>query len=92
MTNPAEDSGPAVPAERITYALRRMRANCYRVEATVEGTFVSLIMQASPAGRRNAATHIVELLERHGLALDAEDAVAELGRDGTRLRVRPHPA
>jgi hypothetical protein len=86
-TTDGENSQP-VPAERVAHALRRIRANCYRIEVCAEGTCVSLVMQASPAGRRNAAMHVVSLLGDHGLHLVAADPVEELTRPGCALLVR----
>ncbi|ASO20890.1 hypothetical protein FHR81_001859 [Actinoalloteichus hoggarensis] len=56
-----------------TRALRSIRATSYRVESTGDGAAVTLVIRASPNGRRNAADRIVAALRRGGLVLDAGD-------------------
>ncbi|MGH3620316.1 MAG: hypothetical protein ACRDQ5_00795 [Sciscionella sp.] len=77
------DKRAVEPAE-VRHALRSVRAAVYRVDTTPRGTTLTLVMNASPAGRRNAATKIVRLLAEHGLDVAAKDLVETLtgGNDG----------
>jgi len=77
----------AVPAGEIAFALRRMRREQYRVDPEPDGARLALRMQASPAGRRNAAEHAVAWLAERGLRLDAADPVTALAEHGEALRV-----
>jgi hypothetical protein len=69
---------PHPAPEQVAHALRRMRAQCYRIDASDAGTSVALIMQASVAGRRNAAVRLVELLRAEGLSVVGDDPVEQL--------------
>lgn len=60
---------PVDPAE-VKHALRSLRPMMYRVESAERGCTLALVMNASEAGRANAAGKIVRLLAEHGLALD----------------------
>lgn len=60
---------PVDPAE-VRHALRSLRPMMYRVENTGRGCTLALVMNASEAGRANAAGKIVRLLAEHGFALD----------------------
>jgi hypothetical protein len=68
----------AVPAAEIAFALRRMRREQYRIDSAPDGSRLALLMQASPAGRRNAGEHVVTWLAEQGLRLDVEDPVIAL--------------
>lgn len=76
----------------MAHALRRLRPDCYRIDAGPTGPLVSLTMRASEAGRRNGAAKIVSLLADHGLRLDRADGAdpveALTASDRTRLVVR----
>lgn len=79
--------GEPVSPEEVTRALRSVRAAAYRVTATSDGCALALVMNASPAGRRNAAVKIVGLLARHGLALGHEDPAEALTASSAELTV-----
>lgn len=64
--------------EQVAHALRRMRAQCYRIDTGAAGTTVALVMRASLPGRRNAAERLVALLARAGLCVLADDPVEQL--------------
>jgi hypothetical protein len=79
----AETAAP----ERVTHALRTVRAASYRIETTASGTTLALVMNASQGGRRNAADRIVRLLAEHGLALEVHEPVEALTRSRDAFRV-----
>jgi hypothetical protein len=60
----------------------------YRVEGGAPGPAVTLTLNVSTAGRRNAADRIVTELADHGLRLNADDPVGTLA-GGESLTVRP---
>lgn len=82
------DLEPVSP-ERIAHALRRIRADRYRVDADATGVRLALTMRSSLAGRRNAASQILTLLAAQGLVLVAPDPVEELAQTDGALPVRP---
>jgi hypothetical protein len=73
--------------ERVVSALRRVRPGAYRIEDGASGPTVTLTLNVSAAGRRNAAGRIVAELANHDLGLGTEDPVAALA-GGEPLPVR----
>lgn len=81
------ESGEAVSADEVGHALRRLRREQYRIDTAPDGTRLTLLMSASPAGRRNAADRAVAALAAHGLGLDADDPVLALADGPGSVRV-----
>ncbi|WP_094861334.1 hypothetical protein [Amycolatopsis antarctica] len=77
---------PVTPGE-IAHALRRVRPSVYRIGEGADPT-LALVMNAGPAGRRNAAAKIAGLLAEHGLTLGTGDDIAALTEDDGALPVR----
>jgi hypothetical protein len=65
-----------------------VRRGAYRIEGGEPGPTVTLTLNVSTAGRRNAADRIVAELASPGLRLDADDPVGALAA-GEPLAVRP---
>ncbi|AHH99872.1 hypothetical protein GCM10010174_89860 [Kutzneria viridogrisea] len=68
----------SIEPESVRHALRSVRAASYRIGSGEHGTSLALVMNASEAGRRNAAAKIVGLLAEHGLALEVDEPVRAL--------------
>jgi ribosomal protein S7 len=80
--------GEDVPVEVVTQALRRVRPSVYQMDHRAGRTTITLTVNASTAGRRNAAARIVAALAAGGLALVADDPIARLTDEGGHLVVR----
>ncbi len=72
------DSSVDALASRLQRALRRTRGDRYAVDTSDGRLRICLTVQASPAGRRNVAVHIVAALAQQGLGLEADDPVESL--------------
>jgi hypothetical protein len=79
---------PDLSVEQVAAALRRVRPGAYRLEGGDEtGPTLTLTLDVSAAGRRNAADRIASELAGHGLRLAGDDPVGALAA-GESLPVR----
>ncbi|WP_043726836.1 hypothetical protein [Kutzneria sp. 744] len=79
-----------VSAEVVACALRRVRPTAYRIERSNGVTTITLVVNVSAAGRRNAAARIVAALADSGLELTDDDPIQALAGDRSPLVVRRH--
>jgi hypothetical protein len=76
-----------VSVEQVVSALRTVRPGVYQVDGGTPGPTVTLLLNVSTAGRRNAASRIERALANGGLRLAADDPIGAL-TDGGAVPVR----
>lgn len=80
----------AVSVEMAAQALRRIRPSAYRISRVDNRTTITLTVDASAAGRRNAAARIVTALTEGGIGLVADDPIDALTRGASLVLAQRH--